>query len=134
MLVALFDPGHMHHDAAHGWFARNQKHGSATCPLTLNGCVRVLANPKYPIVPIAPEQLIVLLRTMCANPYHEFWPDSVSLLDDTLFKPPFIMGHRMITDVYLLGLAVRRHGKLATFDRGIALRAVVGASLRDTLK
>lgn len=34
----------------------------------------------------------------------------------------------MITDVYLLGLAVRNHGRLATFDRSIPLKAVLGAN------
>jgi uncharacterized protein len=37
-----------------------------------------------------------------------------------------------LTDVYLLALAVRRRGRLATFDRTIPLGAVRGAT-RDTL-
>jgi predicted nucleic acid-binding protein len=39
------------------------------------------------------------------------------------------MGHRQITDIYLLGLAIRHGGRLATFDRSIPLKAVVGAAL-----
>jgi hypothetical protein len=38
-----------------------------------------------------------------------------------------IGGHQKIKDAYLLGLAVRNHGNLATFDRSIPLRAVIGA-------
>jgi len=38
-----------------------------------------------------------------------------------------IAGHQKITDAYLLGLAVRNHGRLATFDRSIPLNAVHGA-------
>jgi predicted nucleic acid-binding protein len=38
-----------------------------------------------------------------------------------------IGGHQKVTDAYLLGLAVRNHGKLATFDRSIPLKAVQGA-------
>lgn len=47
-LVALFDPMHLHHEAAHEWFGRNRGGGWATCPLTENGFVRVVSNPRYP--------------------------------------------------------------------------------------
>jgi hypothetical protein len=56
----------------------------------------------------------------------------VSLRDETIFNPSFIRGHRQVTDVYLLGLAVNTGGRLATFDRAIPLGAVVGAT-RDAL-
>ena len=45
VLVALFDPDHVHHEAAHVWFAATRGAGWATCPLTENGVVRVLSNP-----------------------------------------------------------------------------------------
>ena len=57
-----------------------------------------------------------------------FWPDVLSITDEQLFKPAFVRGHRQVSDVYLLGLAVRRGGRLATFDRTIPLGAVAGAS------
>lgn len=47
-LVALFDPHHVHHTAIHGWFAENREEGWATCPLTENGLIRIVSNPKYP--------------------------------------------------------------------------------------
>ena len=46
---------------------------------------------------------------------------------DALFMPQFISGPRHVTDVYLLGLAKKMRGRLATFDRTIPLRAVRGA-------
>jgi len=51
----------------------------------------------------------------------------VSLLDDTSFQMSSVFGHKNITDVYLLGLAVRNHGRLATFDQSIPLKAVPAA-------
>jgi hypothetical protein len=36
-------------------------------------------------------------------------------------------GHRQITDIYRLGLARRKAGRLATLDRAIPLAAVSGA-------
>src|SRR6185503_2205055 len=40
LLVALFDPEHVHHHIAHDWFS---EYGDpwATCPLTENGALRV---------------------------------------------------------------------------------------------
>src|SRR5713226_6496670 len=43
VLVALFDPAHVHHEAAHAWFGANRKNRWATCALTENGFVRVLS-------------------------------------------------------------------------------------------
>jgi hypothetical protein len=63
------------------------------------------------------------LRRACTTPHHHFWPDDVSLLDDSLFQRSMITT-RNVTDVYLLGVAVRHHGRLATFARSIPLQAV----------
>jgi hypothetical protein len=67
------------------------------------------------------------LRNFCNASDHHFWPDSVSLLDETLFRMSVVAGHQNITDAYLLGLAVRNHGRLATFARSIPLNAILGA-------
>jgi predicted nucleic acid-binding protein len=32
VLVALFQPDHVHHELAHDWFAENRQTGWATCP------------------------------------------------------------------------------------------------------
>ncbi len=127
VLVALFDPAHVSHEAAHRWFGRNHRHGWATCPTTINGCIRVLSNPAYPTVQTTPAEVAGRLRSLCSTTDHHFWEDSVSLLDGTLFRPSSIAGHQLITDAYLLGLAVRNHGRLATFDRHIPLQAVPAA-------
>lgn len=128
VLVALFDPAHPNHEGAHQWFGRNRKRGWATCPITANGCIRVLSNPAYPTVTATPEEVASRLRVFCSSRDHHWWEDSVSLVDEGLFRTHLISGHQKITDVYLLGLAVRREGKLATFDRSIPLKAVAGAN------
>lgn len=128
VLVALFDPAHQHHDHAHRWLGRNAKRGWATCQLTVNGCVRVLSNPKYPTVTASPCEVIEHLRAFCSSPHHEFWREGPSLTDESLFRMQVLTGHQMLTDVCLLGLAVRKHGKLVTFDRAIPVRAVLGAT------
>lgn len=126
VLVALFDPDHVHHDAAHDWFAANRAAGWATCPLTENGLVRILSNVAYSTVHESPAEILRRLTALCASGDHVFWGDEISLRDATFFKAALPVSHRQVTDVYLLGLAKSNDGRLATFDRTIPIRAVAG--------
>ncbi len=128
VLVALFDPDHVHHDAAHDWFAEEGRAGWATCPITEAGFVRVLSNPAYGGGATRATDLIARLRRFCESGGHGFWPDGVSLRNESVFDFSHVASHRQITDVYLLGLAQARGGVLATFDRGIPVKAVKGAT------
>jgi uncharacterized protein len=58
-----------------------------------------------------------VVRGMSAHPRHEFWPDDVSYSD---VPTAGIIGHRQVTDAYLARLTRARHGRLATFDEGMA--------------
>ncbi len=127
LLIALCDPDHVHHELAHDWFADNRRHGWATCPATENGFLRVLSNPGYGSAVHRIPDLTTLLRSFCSDSNHQFWAAGVSLRDPTIFKPALIGGHRQVTDVYLLGVAKKHGGCLATFDRTIPLHAVIGA-------
>jgi toxin-antitoxin system PIN domain toxin len=127
VLVALFDPDHVHHEPAHRWFAENRELGWATCPLTENGVIRVLGNPAYSRAPGHAALLLEHLQALCNIGGHIFWPDDVSLRDADLFDIGAPPSHRQVTDIYLLGLAVKRGGCLATFDRSIPIAKVRGA-------
>ena len=128
VLVALFNPDHVHHDIAHDWFAGARAAGWATCTVTEQGLLRVLANPNHWSEFEPTASLVKRLRQFCGSGNHRFWDQGVSLRDRTLFDLTQIAGHRQITDVYLLGLSHRMGGQLATFDRTIPLKAVVGAT------
>ena len=128
VLVALFNPDHIHHDTAHDWFAENHDDGWATCPITEQGVVRILANPKYWSEFERTSALVERLAKFCSSRHHHFWSDTVSLRDRDLFDLSYIAGHRQLTDVYLLGLAKKMKARLATFDQTIPLKAVIGAS------
>ena len=130
VLIALFDPDHVSHEPAMAWFARHAKEGWASCPLTQNGCVRIMSSPTYPS-PQPVQALVRRLAKACADRIHEFWPDEPSLLDSTAFDTTRIHGPRQITDVYLLGLAVRHDSRFVTFDGRIALEAVRQATERN---
>jgi toxin-antitoxin system PIN domain toxin len=132
MLVALFDAAHVHHKAAHAWMSRNQSLGWATCPITQNGCIRVISQPQYPgRLPVA--EIVRRLRAAIATKEHTFWPDSVSLCDSNLFAPSRILTPKWLNDIYLLGLAEKTGGRLVTFDRAIPLAAVPSAKARHLL-
>lgn len=128
VLVALFDPDHIHHETTHDWYAEVGRSSWATCPLTEAGFMRVLSSPSYAGTVMRPADLAERLRRFCASGGHVFWPAEVSLLDGSLFDLSRVAGHRQLTDVYLLGLAHKRRGRLVTFDRTIPVRAVKGAT------
>lgn len=126
VLVALFDGNHSLHAAAMRWFDEHGDAGWASCPITQNGCVRVMSQPGYPN-PIPVHAIVERLRQAASHVQHEFWPDEVSILDPLAVDTSRIHGAKQLTDVYLLALAVARGGRLVTFDRSLALAAVVRA-------
>lgn len=122
-LVALAWPNHVHHAAATTWFRANRAHGWATCPVTESGFVRVSANRR--VIPTARTvtEAVDVLRALRLQPGHTFWSDDVSLVDATEIDPADLAGYRQVTDAHLLALAVRRGGRLATFDQAAVAMA-----------
>jgi uncharacterized protein len=128
MLLALFDPHHIHYERAGHWW-ESATGGWSSCPITQNGFVRVSSKPGY-THPIKMADAWRALRKQIALSDHEFWPDSISITDPAIFDHSWLLGPNQITDVYLLALAVKHGGRLVTFDRGIPLAAVRGAEPR----
>lgn len=126
-LIALLDLDHVHHPRARSWLESEAGSGWASCPLTQNGCVRIMSQPKYPS-PVPPGEVIKRLKDAAGTSYHEFWPDDLSILDPRLVDSARIHGPRQVTDVYLLALAVKHGGRFATFDGRVPLSAVPGAA------
>jgi toxin-antitoxin system PIN domain toxin len=128
VLIALFNEHHVHHEPAHDWFADNHRQRWATCPLTENAFLRILSDPAQRPTFVPLSVLAHHLHRFCRDEHHEFWPDGVSMRDEALFNISLVRGHRQVTDVYLLGLAVKRAGRLVTFDQSIPIGAVKGAT------
>ena len=131
--VALFDDAHTHSARANAFI---EKRGIkiATCPLVENGVVRVMNLPNYGLRgAIGIDQVRAKLKQATTELDHQFWPDDVSILDDTRIHFSKVFGHNQITDVYLLALAVAHRGVLVSFDQHIALTAVKGASAKHLL-
>jgi toxin-antitoxin system PIN domain toxin len=118
LLIALFWPSHVRHDAAVKWFNRHRAKGWATCPLTEAGFVRI-SNPAFSRDAVQPREAIQVLSANTAAKDHEFWPDELSFAGAVSFAGARLLGHQQVTDACLLGLAMRRGGVLATLDEGI---------------
>jgi len=65
-----------------------------------------------------------LLETLRAAPGHVFCPDDLSLSDIRIF--PTLPASSRLTDLYLLGLAVKHGGRFVTLDAGIDPTLVPG--------
>jgi predicted nucleic acid-binding protein len=77
-------------------------------------------------------EALALLGENLAHPDHEFWTDSLQVPSAVKGIEARLQGYRQLTDAYLLALAHRRKGVLATFDRG--LRTLAGDEFGGSLE
>lgn len=126
VLLALLDEDHVEHQRARQWLEREISSGWASCAITENGFVRIISQPRYPS-PVPAAQAAERLARATSSTSHEFWPCSVSLLDEQVIHRDRLLGPRQVTDAYLLALAVAEGGRFATFDQSIPLTTVNGA-------
>ena len=129
VLIALLDADHSLHARATEWFAGHARSGWASCPITQNGCIRIMSHPGYPNA-VTVRAVMEGLAEATAGNHHQFWPDDVSLLTAGVADPARIHGPRQITDLYLLALAVRHKGQFITFDASVSLDAIKSAEKR----
>ena len=133
VLIALLDTAHVHHREARVWLEANIEAGWASCPITQNGCIRVLSQPAYPgTQPLA--AIAARLAEAAATQWHEFWADDLSLLEPGSLDWRHVLRSRQLTDAYLLALAAHHDGRLVTLDRSVPLAAVPGAAERHLLR
>ncbi len=128
VLIALIDPAHIQHEAAHGWFAEHGQHAWATCPLTENGLLRIVSHARYPNSPGMPAAVAAILIGLRSLPGHQFWPDAISLMEADRVDATRLLHSSQVIDSYLLALAHAHGGKLATFDRKLVVDAVQGGA------
>ena len=123
VLISLLDADHSLHARATQWFASHARGGWASCPITQNGCMRIMSHPSYPNA-LSVRAVMERLADASTSTFHEFWPDDISLLDAKVADFARIYGPRQLTDLYLLALAVRHNGQFITFDASVSLDAV----------
>lgn len=123
LLIALLVADHTHHDAAERW-SGGLTAPFATCPITQGSLVRFLVREGA-----SGDEAQRFLDEVTSAGQHRFWPDVLGYADVDLGA---VVGHRQVTDAYLVGLARAHGGRLATFDRGLAAIHPDGAELVPT--
>ena len=73
------------------------------------------------------------LDELVSHPQHEYWEEAGAPSQTGLLRHPSHIGHRQVTDVYLLSLAADRSQCVATLDRGLVSFATA-AELADAVE
>lgn len=110
-LIALIVTDHVHHEAAIEWFERDEPR-LATCPITEGTLLRFLLREGRSAV-----DAIAALDAIRSQDWHVFWPDALAYDAAHLTG---VIGHRQVTDAYLVALARHNAATVATFDKGLA--------------
>jgi uncharacterized protein len=119
VLIALGWPLHEHHQIVQDWFKVHAKEGWATTPFTQAAFVRVLSQPAFSDGAIGPREAAELLTRSTANIHHSFQAVDLPIAEVLGICSGGLMGHRQVTDAYLLAQAVKTKTKLVTFDSGL---------------
>ena len=120
VLIALLWPPHADHPRAQRWFAQNAHQGWATCAMTQAAFVRIVSNPVFSRRVVSPRDALEVLSGSLQHPAHRFWTEDIVVVEALAQFGRRMMGHQQITDAYLLGLAIHKKGRLATFDTSVA--------------
>ncbi len=134
LLIALLWPSHDRHELAVRWFTRHRADGWATCPITQAGFVRIVSNPAFSRDAVQPREAVQVLSANTLAKDHAFWPDELPVAEAVAFTGVRLMGHQQVTDAYLLGLAIRQSGVLATLDQRIAALTEPNSAERKALE
>lgn len=110
LLIALVVDDHVHHEPAERW-SMARAAPFATCPITQGALVRFLVREGA-----SGTEAGGFLGELLADSRHRFWLDDLGY-DGVDLRP--VVGHRQVTDAYLLTLAIRSGTRLITFDGGI---------------
>ncbi|KNZ32922.1 MAG: hypothetical protein AD742_09500 [Methylibium sp. NZG] len=129
-LIALSWEGHAHHDRMVAWFKRHARGGWATCAITQAGFVRVLSQPALGPAASTVAELAEALAHNLAHPAHRLLALDFDFAAVQACCTGGVVGHRQVTDAYLLTAAVRSGMKLLTFDSGLST-LLAGAAERS---
>jgi uncharacterized protein len=119
-LIALGWPAHEHHARMLSWFRGHARGGWATSAFTQAAFVRIVSQPAFSGRTIDVSEVGELLLRNTDHPAHVFLPLDFGFAEVLGCCTGGLLGHRQVTDAYLLTQAIRHKLKLLTFDSGIA--------------
>lgn len=123
VLIALTVVEHEHHERASSWAGGIGRF--ALCPVVEGALLRFLLRLGEPVA-----SAVAVLDGIHAMTGCEFWSDSLSYRRVGL---DHVLGHRQLTDAYLVALAAAHDDALvATFDIGLARAAPASTLLLVT--
>jgi uncharacterized protein len=113
VFIALCSPDHLFFATAQNWYEQEVLR-FALCPIVEGAWLRtsLRVDPKRGLAHGLATLEAYRKRTNC-----EFWPDNISYAQ---IEWRGVMGHKQVTDAYLVALAKSKNARLASFDRGLA--------------
>jgi toxin-antitoxin system PIN domain toxin len=120
VLVALFDPGHVHHRVVARWFSAPGLQWGL-CAFSEAGFLRVSTNSVAGNRSL--EQATNVLKSFTNDPCYRFWPIKSGWTSISEPIQDRIYGHQQVTDAFLLGLAIQENGVFVTLDKAIRYMA-----------
>ncbi len=123
-LLALAMTQHQHHPRILHWMTEHQSEGWATCAFTQAALVRIASQNHTPSgaptrITFTPRLAADVLAQNIANRHHRFVQLDFGYDQVLATCTGGIVGHRQITDAWLVSLAAHKGMKLVTFDSGI---------------
>jgi len=119
VLIPLLWPLHSEQAKARAWFRAHASKSFATCSFTQAGFLRIISSPAMIGERFALSDARELLLAFTKQPGHAFWPTTIDYFEATAPFERRMHGPKQITDAYLLGIARKHGGKLATMDKAV---------------
>ncbi len=118
-LISLGWPAHEHHERMHAWFSRHARAGWGSCAVTQAAFVRIICQPAFAGQALAIAEVAEVLRRNLAHPAHRLVALDFNFDDVLQVCSGGVVGHRQVSDAWLLSAAVRAGMKLLSFDAGL---------------
>jgi len=135
-LLALLDPRHLHHDAAHERYAGQRSVRLILCSHVVNGVIRVASQPRYPNPLGTCAQVRKILQLFVEKVEPGFCGKDVTLLDDEVLVRADELTPSRVGDLYLLALEISSgssafRGSAVALSRDWVLTAGHNVDLND---
>jgi hypothetical protein len=101
------------------WFSQHARAGWASTAFTQSAFVRIVSQAAFSGRSIAVSEVAELLLRNTVHPKHQLVALDFGFADVWATCTGGILGHRQITDAWLLTAAIRSGMKLLTFDADI---------------
>jgi len=132
VLIPLLWPRHTEQAKVRAWFKANALRSFATCSFTQAGFLRIATSLEIMHQRYALSDARQLLYAFTQLPGHAFLSTDIDYFEAAAPFDRRMQGPKQITDAYLLGIAQKHGGKLATLDK--AVKGLAGPQFNDLVE